>query len=72
MSGVAVAAVLLQTGRASLPDTNGKFTKRDATDKIGVGVDGRFVVTFHAQPIIPSDSYSLSVLSNSIPTLKRQ
>ncbi|KAJ8086161.1 hypothetical protein PM082_004983 [Marasmius tenuissimus] len=43
LSGVAVAAVLLQTGRASLPDSNGKFPKRDSTEKIGVGVDGSLI-----------------------------
>ncbi|KAL0580895.1 hypothetical protein V5O48_001088 [Marasmius crinis-equi] len=43
LSGVAVAAVLLQTGRASLPDASGKFAKQGSTEKIGVGVDGSLI-----------------------------
>lgn len=47
LSGVAVAAVLLQTGRANLPDSDGKYAKKGQQDeKIGVGVDGRYAVAF--------------------------
>lgn len=44
LSGVAVAVVLLQTGRADLPDQSGKHVKRDQIEDINVGVDGRSVV----------------------------
>lgn len=42
LSGVAVATVLIQTGRAVFPGQGGKPTKNEP--KIGVGVDGRFVI----------------------------
>jgi hexokinase len=41
LSGVAVATVLIQTGRAVLSGQSGKPTKNEP--KIGVGVDGRLV-----------------------------
>lgn len=43
LSGVAVATVLIQTGRAVFPGQKGKPTKNEP--KIGVGVDGRSVVS---------------------------
>ncbi|KAF9468798.1 hexokinase [Collybia nuda] len=43
LSGVAVAVVLLQTGRADLPDKSGKHAKRTETEEIGVGVDGSLI-----------------------------
>ena len=43
LSGVAVAATLLQTGRASFPDANGKHALQTNAEKIGVGVDGRLI-----------------------------
>lgn len=44
LSGVAVAATLIQTGRASLADADGQHTPQTITEKIWVGVDGRFVI----------------------------
>ncbi|KAF8211515.1 hexokinase [Mycena galopus ATCC 62051] len=41
LSGVAVATVLIQTGRAVLPGQNGKPTKNEP--KISVGVDGSLI-----------------------------
>lgn len=46
LSGVAVAVVLLQTGRADLPDKSGKHPKRNETEDINVGVDGRSATCF--------------------------
>jgi len=43
LSGVAVAATLLQTGRASFPDANGKRAPQTNTEKIWVGVDGSLI-----------------------------
>ncbi|THV05345.1 hexokinase [Dendrothele bispora CBS 962.96] len=47
LSGVAVAAVLLQQGRATLPDTEGKFDKRNGKvgegERILIGVDGSLI-----------------------------
>jgi hexokinase len=43
LSGVAVAATLLQTGRASFPDANGKHALQTNAEKIWVGVDGRLI-----------------------------
>ncbi|KAG6900109.1 hypothetical protein C0993_002794 [Termitomyces sp. T159_Od127] len=48
LSGVAVATILLQTGRASFADKEGKFPSGTDTDKIGVGVDGRSVCSLRA------------------------
>ncbi|KAK7060171.1 hypothetical protein VNI00_000935 [Paramarasmius palmivorus] len=50
LSGVAVAAVLVQTERATLPDAEGKFGKSTSDEKIGVGVDGRRVVLIQFYP----------------------
>ena len=41
LSGLAIAAVLLQTGRASFADEDGKFPPRNDTETIVIGVDGR-------------------------------
>lgn len=41
LSGVAVATILIQTGRANFADKDGKFTSRSETEEIKVGVDGR-------------------------------
>ncbi|KAF8076042.1 hypothetical protein FPV67DRAFT_1664354 [Lyophyllum atratum] len=43
LSGVAVATVLIQTGRASFPDQDGRFPSRKDNEKIGVGVDGSLI-----------------------------
>jgi len=43
LSGVAVAATLLQTGRASGPDAHGKHLPQTQTEKIWVGVDGSLI-----------------------------
>ncbi|KAF8227978.1 hypothetical protein L208DRAFT_271104 [Tricholoma matsutake] len=43
LSGVAVAATLLQTGRASFPDADGKHAPQTNTKKIWVGVDGSLI-----------------------------
>ncbi|KIK65672.1 hypothetical protein GYMLUDRAFT_39175 [Collybiopsis luxurians FD-317 M1] len=48
LSGVAVATILLQTGRASFVDADGKKNgvngvKKDGEEKIGVGVDGSLI-----------------------------
>ncbi|KAG6849636.1 hypothetical protein H0H93_006759 [Arthromyces matolae] len=43
LSGVAVATVLIQTGRASFADEEGKFVSRTDTEKIPVGVDGSLI-----------------------------
>ncbi|ESK93616.1 putative glucokinase [Moniliophthora roreri MCA 2997] len=43
LSGVAVAAVLVQTNRATLPDSEGKFPKSTSEERIGVGVDGSLI-----------------------------
>ncbi|KAG6865994.1 hypothetical protein C0991_009666 [Blastosporella zonata] len=43
LSGVAVATVLFQTGRASFADKDGKFPAHTDTEKIGVGVDGSLI-----------------------------
>ncbi|KAG6830614.1 hypothetical protein H0H92_015706 [Tricholoma furcatifolium] len=43
LSGVAVATVLFQTGRASFADKDGNFPKSTGTEKIGVGVDGSLI-----------------------------
>ncbi|KAG5644937.1 hypothetical protein DXG03_007402 [Asterophora parasitica] len=43
LSGVAVATILIQTNRASLPDKDGKFPAPSDTEKIGVGVDGSLI-----------------------------
>ncbi|KAF5387613.1 hypothetical protein D9615_000084 [Tricholomella constricta] len=43
LSGVAVATILLQTGRASFADKDGKFPSSNDTEKISVGVDGSLI-----------------------------
>ncbi|KAG6919296.1 hypothetical protein DXG01_007428 [Tephrocybe rancida] len=43
LSGMAVAAILFQTGRASFADKDGKFPNRTDTELIGVGVDGSLI-----------------------------
>ncbi|RDB20456.1 Glucokinase [Hypsizygus marmoreus] len=43
LSGVALATVLIQTGRASFADADGKFLNRPETEKITVGVDGSLI-----------------------------
>lgn len=45
LSGVAVATVLIQTDRATLPgQSNAQLKQRN--EHIGVGVDGRLVIDF--------------------------
>jgi len=43
LSGVAVAAVLLQTGRASLPEADGSYKPAKNMERINIGVDGSLV-----------------------------
>ncbi|KNZ71716.1 Glucokinase-1 [Termitomyces sp. J132] len=43
LSGVAVATILFQTGRASFADKDGKFSNCTDTTRIGVGVDGSLI-----------------------------
>ncbi|KAG6896677.1 hypothetical protein C0992_006750 [Termitomyces sp. T32_za158] len=43
LSGVAVATILIQTGRASFADETGKFPICSDMEKIGVGVDGSLI-----------------------------
>ena len=47
LSGVAVASILVQTDRASLPGPDGKQPLRSETERIWVGVDGRSVFDSH-------------------------
>ncbi|KAG5654669.1 hypothetical protein H0H81_009918 [Sphagnurus paluster] len=43
LSGVAVATILLQTGRAAFAGEDGEFPTSTSTEKIGVGVDGSLI-----------------------------
>jgi hexokinase len=44
LSGMAVAAVLVQTGRANLPGEPKVDVKSEKEERISVGVDGRYLL----------------------------
>jgi hypothetical protein len=65
LSGVAVATVLIQTGRAVFPGKGGKPSKNEP--KIGVGVDGRQVPT--SRPLLLLLNIDVRQLDPVLPSL---
>ena len=63
LSACAVAAILVQTGRARCVDSDAPTPLRDEGKRIGVGVDGRFV-SFHLS--CPRSIYSFRLVQPSL------